>query len=98
MSVMHLVLLDLDDTGGPEAMAALYARFKSALARIPGVEAVSIGRNFRAGSDKYNHAVAVRFADRAALEAFGPHPVHLEMIEFMKPYMRDVLVVDYEPA
>ena len=98
MSVNHIVLLNLDESAGVEPMRKLYAEFQARLSTIPGVESVSIGKNFKDGSDKYNHAAVIRLVNKDALDKYLPNPTHLGVAEMMKPYMRDYLVVDYEIA
>ncbi len=96
MSVNHIVLLNLDESAGVEQLQKLYAEFQTRLSTIPGVESVSIGKNFKIDADKYNHAAAIRLVNREALENYIPHPTHIGVAETMKPYMRDYLVVDYD--
>ncbi len=96
MSVNHIVLLKLEESGGADQMQKLYVEFQARLSTIPGVESVSIGRNFQKDADKYNHGATIRLIDRAALENYIPHPTHIAVSEMMKPYMIDYLVVDYE--
>jgi hypothetical protein len=41
--------------------------------------------------------LVVRFTDRAALEAYGPHPEHQRVLQnFINPIRADTLALDYE--
>jgi len=65
--------------------------------RIPGIQDLTCGANFSARSQGFTHALVVRFEDRAALEAYGPHPAHQRVVqEFISPIRAETLVVDYE--
>lgn len=43
----------------------------------------------------YTHAFLVTFKTKADRDAYIPHPDHKAFVEFMKPHMKQVLVVDY---
>ena len=57
----------------------------------------SAGANFSARAQGYTHGFVVRFRDRAALEAYLPHPAHTAAVEqFVKPISEGVLALDYD--
>jgi hypothetical protein len=98
MAVQRLVCMETLEEPDPAEIDALYARFRALIGEIPGVESVRIGRNFRPDSGRYAHGAVIRFADKAALAAFGPHPNHVAVGAFLRPLMKSVLAVDFETA
>lgn len=64
---------------------------------IPGIMSASAGINFSERSKGYTHGLVMRFRDRAALDAYLPHPAHQAVIkEFIQPITTDRLVVDFD--
>ena len=43
----------------------------------------------------FTHAFVITFDDISSLDAYLPHPKHLEFVERLKPNVADVLVLDY---
>ena len=65
--------------------------------KIAGVVDLSCGANFFDRAESYTHGLVVRFADRAALEGYNPHPEHQRVLQnFVNPIRADVLALDYE--
>ena len=63
--------------------------------QIPGLLETSVGVNFSPRSQGYELGGAMKFADRPALEAYGRHPVHQELLQWLMP-MIDPIEVDFE--
>lgn len=79
-------------TKGMEALRGLQDR-------IPGIVALACGADFSGRAQGYTHALVVRFLDRAAFDAYGPHPAHRAVIETqLVPILGDVLDFDFEAA
>jgi len=97
MTIHHLVCLSFDRLPEGEEFTALRARFKELIGGIPGVESANIGVNIRPDSrGQYNLAASIRFRDRAALEAFGPHPNHVASGAMMSAYGLKAVSLDFE--
>lgn len=63
--------------------------------QIPGVEETWVGVNFSPRSQGYELGGVMKFADRAALEAYAGHPVHQELLSWLMPLIEPV-EVDFE--
>jgi len=63
--------------------------------RIPGLEETWVGINFSPRSQGYALGGVMKFADRAALEAYSGHPVHQELLSWLMPLIEPV-EVDFE--
>lgn len=86
----HIVLFTLTDgDDAPEAAARLNAM----AGRIDGLDHVEAGVD-ESGSG-WHVALTTRFRDREAMAAYGSDPVHVEVVEWLRPRIADRAVVDY---
>ena len=97
MKIRHVVLLRFKDEADAAKCAALADDFASLRERIAEVGDLEWGPNVSPeGLDKgYTHAFVVPFANAAARDAYLPHPAHQAFVERLKPWLADVLVIDY---
>ena len=95
--VEHVVLFKLNpETSTDERQAAIRA-LKALRGQIEGIVDLTCGENFSERSQGFEIGLVVRFRDRAALDAYLPHPAHRGAVEqFIHPVRTDVIVVDYE--
>jgi hypothetical protein len=63
--------------------------------RIPGLMETWVGENISPRSQGYELGGVMKFTDRAALEAYGGHPVHQELLAWLMPLI-DPIEVDFE--
>ena len=63
--------------------------------RIPGLMETWVGVNFSPRSQGYELGGVIQFADRAALEAYGGHPAHQELLRWLMPLI-EAVEVDFE--
>lgn len=95
--VEHLVLFHFKPEATPEAIEAAMTALRGLKTEIPGIVDLTCGANFTDRAPGYTHGLVVRFADQAALEAYGPHPTHQHVVvNYIKPIMESVLALDYE--
>lgn len=95
--VEHIVLFRWTQEASREAIDNAMTELRGLKDKIPGIIDLSCGANFTDRSKGYTHAVVVRFPDRAALEAYIPHPEHQRVVQnVFGPIRADVLAVDYE--
>lgn len=68
--------------------------------RVPGIVDLQVGENFSERAQGFTHALVVRFADRAALDAYLPHPAHQDVVQnHFLPYLdenKPRIVIDFE--
>lgn len=91
----HVVFFRLHADRRDEA-PELARRLQGMRGSIPGLlhceAGVDIGRSDRA----WDVALITRFPDAAALAAYQVHPVHQEVIAFVREVCRETAVVDWE--
>jgi hypothetical protein len=63
--------------------------------KIPGLLETSVGVNFSPRSQGYELGGVMKFADRPALDAYGGHPIHQELLQWLMPLI-DPIEVDFE--
>ena len=71
------------------------AEIRALQAQIPGILETNVGVNFSPRSLGYEFAGVMKFTDRAALEAYSTHPVHLQLLSWLVPLI-DPIEVDFE--
>lgn len=63
--------------------------------QIPGLLETFVGRNISQRGEGYELGGVMKFTDRAALDAYGPHPVHQKLVSWLKPLIEPI-EVDFE--
>jgi Stress responsive A/B Barrel Domain len=95
--IEHIVLFKPREEATEEQKRALREGLLSLQDKIPGILSMTCGFNFSERAAGYEIGFVVRFQDRAALEAYLPHPEHRAAVEeFVRPVSESVIVVDYE--
>lgn len=95
--IEHVALFRWKEEASQEAIASALAELRKLKDKIPGLVDVSSAANFSERAKGYTHVLVMRFKDRSALAAFGPHPDHQRVAKnFVSPIRADSLVVDYE--
>ena len=85
----------------PEVTPAQQREFRTAVRNVRGVDGLEsvwagtpAGTQHPAVDDSYGMLVVMRFRDRAALDAWGPHPVHQEIVQKYGGWMQKVAIYD----
>jgi hypothetical protein len=63
--------------------------------QIPGLLETYVGTNFSPRSQGYAFGGVMKFTDRAALEAYGTHPVHQQLLSWLMPLIEPI-ELDFE--
>ena len=64
--------------------------------KLPGLLRLDLGIDISRGGDSADVALYTEFADKAAYEHYYAHPLHVEIMGFMKGVRSERRVVDYE--
>jgi len=95
--VFHIVLFKWKEGADPAAIDHAIRGLQELKGQIPGILELSCGKNFSDRSHGYHCGLLVRFTDRAALDVYGPHPAHQEVVQTrITPIREDVIALDYE--
>lgn len=90
--VKHIVLWRLKNKADA---ARCKQELESMRGKIPGLLSLEVGINFAEGSP-VDLGVYSEFIDRAALEAYADHPVHVPVKQFVGALVSDRWVLDYQ--
>jgi len=95
--IQRTVLLKFAETTTEEQMQEVISRFKALQGAIDGILEIRAGRNIAERSKEFQVVLMVRFADRAALEAYTVNEQHQEVVTFIREVGRlDSIGVDFE--
>jgi len=95
--IEHIVLFRWKEDASQDAIDRVVAELRALKGKIPGIVDLSCGANFSDRANGYTHGLVVRFADRSALEAYGPHPDHQRVVQkLINPIRADILALDFE--
>lgn len=64
--------------------------------QIPGLLSVSAGPNFTDRAGEYTFGAVITLDDKAALEGYGPHPVHQAVAGKLGGLANGLMVLDFE--
>jgi hypothetical protein len=67
---------------------------RSLVGKIPGLLEAWTGRNISPRGGGYEHGGVMRFAGKAALDAYGGHPEHQKLVSWLMPLI-DPIEVDF---
>ena len=91
--VKHIVLFKLKNKKDiPEAVSAL----KGMTGKIEGLLDLEVGEDFLGSGRSYDIALYCTLTDRAALDAYQEHPVHLPVKKLMAELREASVSCDYE--
>ena len=94
--VTHIVFITFKPENRAENIREAKRRIEAMMGRVESLRSIEVGINFSDETRAMDLALTARFDDRAGLEAYATHPVHLEVIDFIKSVADYTKVVDYE--
>jgi Stress responsive A/B Barrel Domain len=65
--------------------------------QIPGLLETSVGLNVSPRGQGYELGGVMKFTDQAALDAYGPHPVHQRLLSWLIPLIEPI-EVDFDDS
>lgn len=77
-----------------EQKAKVMTEIQKLQGQIPGLLETWVGDNFSPRNQGYELGGVMKFADRASLDAYGPHPVHQALVSWLMPLI-EPLEVDF---
>jgi quinol monooxygenase YgiN len=95
--IRHVVLFKFTEEATAQRRGQLSATFAALAKQIPEIRSLEWGLNASPeGLDKgFTHCFLVTFDDEAARDIYLPHPAHQAFVSELKPWLADVLVIDY---
>jgi hypothetical protein len=95
--VRHILLLQPGADATPLRIEECRKAITSLVGRIPGLLTCHWGENFAPPErrDRFTQGFSMDFADRASLEAYGPHPEHKPAAALVRSTFDRILVFDF---
>ncbi len=98
-NVEHVVLLWLNEPGNAAIKEKMVATSRTFQKEIPGIVSMSVGDALPSDrevvDDSFDLALVMRFKDKAALDAYEKHPVHVKAVkEVLAPNASKLKVYD----
>ena len=63
--------------------------------KIPSLRSIEVGIDIVRSERSWDLSLLTRFDDRAGLDAYATHPVHLEVLNFIRAHVTQTAAVDY---
>ena len=89
---IHLFAFRLKPSVTASQKDHIVAEIRKLQGQIPGLLETFVGRNFSARGLGYELGGVMKFADKASLEAYGPHPVHQQRVSWLMPLIEPIEV------
>ncbi|MCD4736154.1 MAG: Dabb family protein [Bacteroidales bacterium] len=97
--VKHIVLIKLKETEPPSRKnlnaLELKKQLESLNTHIDEIYSIEVGLNFTLRKTSYDIALTTEFETEKEMEVYRNHPVHLEVLEFLREVTELTAVVDY---
>ena len=93
--IKHIVMFKLKNKN-KENIEKIVSVLKTLEGNIDVLRSAEVGVNFTKSERSYDIVLTTEFADRNALNAYGPHPNHLPVVETVRSLCSGSIVVDYE--
>lgn len=96
--IEHIVLFKMKQDVTDQQRTEFIEALKGLRQSVPGILELTAGRNLNQERGQgYEIALLVRFDSKDALDAYGPHPAHQDVVQnYVVPWCENVLVADYE--
>ena len=96
MAVHHMVWIRFRPDVSDDRIAEIEADLRQLPARVPGVQSMTMGRNFTDRANGCTHGISVILDDRAALAHYAVEPFHADIARRLRESCDVVMAVDYE--
>ena len=93
--IKHIVMFKLKDKN-KENIEKVVNALKTLEGSIDVLRSAEIGVNFTESERSYDIVLTTEFDNRDALDAYGPHPKHVPVVETVRSLCSVSAVVDYE--
>lgn len=93
--ITHVVMFKLQDDKKEQA-AEIQQRLQALPAQLPMIRHYEIGLDVVQSARSYDVVLISTFDTHDDLNAYSQHPIHLEVVKFIKSVTSSIIAVDYE--
>ena len=94
--ITHIVLFKFKDDTTKIEIEKAKNMIEALNQSVPTLEKIEVGINFADEGRAMDMSLIATFIDREGLDEYAQHPVHLEVISYIKSIADYTKVVDYE--
>ena len=95
--IEHLVIFKWKPDTTESQIAAAHGALRGLKDSIPGIVSITCGSTISDRGQGYTTGLVVRLENKAALDAYGPHPAHQAVVaNFISPIRENLIAIDYE--
>lgn len=97
--IRHIAMFQLTATDPAEKdaqVAQAEAGLQALVGVVPGLRSMDVARNVAFEGANMDFALVADFDDLAALEAYGGHPAHVEVAEYIGAIRSGRAAIDFE--
>lgn len=93
----HVVLFGFKSSASPQDIQGVEEAFRALPSQIDAIQDLEWGTNVSVENkaEGYTHCFFLTFANAADRDAYLPHPAHKAFGATLRPYVAQVLVIDY---
>lgn len=96
MAVNHMVWVRFRADVPEARIAEIEATLRQLPERVPGVQSMTMGRNFTDRANGCTHGISVILDDKAALERYAVDPFHVAVARALRENCDVLMALDYE--
>jgi hypothetical protein len=89
---IHMFAFRLKDGVDEAQKERMVSEIRDLQNRIPGILETHAGRNLSARGQGFEIGGVMKFHDRAAFEAYAAHPVHQQLLSWLRPLIEPIEV------
>jgi antibiotic biosynthesis monooxygenase (ABM) superfamily enzyme len=94
--VTHIVFFTFKPEEKSTHLLEAKRRIEEMAGKIPSLKSLEVGLNFSQEARAMDMALVTQFDDRDGLDLYATHPIHREVIAYIKHVAEYTQVVDYE--
>ena len=94
--IVHIVMFQFKEENKAANMTQAKEMLEALRGAVPTLRSMEVGLNFSAEERAMDLSIITTFDDKEGLHEYAVHPVHLEVVAFIKTVVEYSKVVDYE--
>ena len=97
--IRHVVCFKFNESAKKSEIERVEKEFAALKYKIPGILSLEWGKNNSPENlnKDFTHCFIVSFKNEEARKVYLPHPEHLAFVSILKPILKDVFVIDFNP-
>ena len=94
--IVHIVMFSFKEENKKENLVMAKHILQDLVEKVPSLKSMEVGLDFMHSERSFDLVLTSKFDDKEGLASYATHPVHLEVVDFIKKVTDGAKVVDYE--